>query len=71
MDIWQAIALAKQGQPVRHPGKPEGDSIVYEAGTGTARAVAIYITAAGARRTVRNSDVALEEWNRDDWEVLT
>lgn len=71
MTLGDAIQLAKQGQNIRHPDLPTGDSIVYEAGTGSTRAVAVYITAAGARRTVRNTDVNLAAWTRDDWEVLT
>jgi len=70
MDIWQAIEYAQQGTAVRHPGMTDGDSIVYIAGGGTTRAVAVKVTAAGVVSVIQITDIATAEFARDDWEVL-
>ena len=71
MTIWEAIDLAKQGQPVRHPAMADGDSIVYDAGIGNVRAVAVKVTEAGVRTVVQSADIGSAEWARTDWEVLS
>lgn len=66
MTIFEAIAQAKQGVPVRRATWASGKSLTYEAGLGTTRAVARIIET-GVARTVRNTDIQQADFEATDW----
>jgi hypothetical protein len=66
MTIYEAIALAKQGVPVRRDNWSTGKTLTFEAGQGTTRAVAT-IVETGVRRTVKSTDIGEQDFKTADW----
>lgn len=69
MTIYEAIAQAKQGVPVRRGSWASGKSLTFESGLGTTRAVAV-ITETGVARTARNSDIQKADYEATDWTTV-
>lgn len=66
MTWWDVEPLAKVGVPVRRTVWPTTKSVVFSAGAGTERAVAVLRN--GASETVlASTDFALAEFTADDW----
>lgn len=68
----QVQAVAKAGSPVRRAawsGASSGARIVYVAGAGTTRAVAVY-RSAGADDVVTAATFAAADRLADDWEAV-
>ena len=66
MTIFEAIAQAKQGVPVRRGTWASGKSLTFEAGLGSIRAVAV-IVETGVARVVKNTDIQAADFAATDW----
>ena len=66
MTIYEAIAQAKQGVPVRRGSWASGKTLTFEAGLGSTRAVAVIVDA-GVARTARNTDIQQADFAATDW----
>lgn len=69
MTIYEAIAQAKQGVPVRRGTWAFGKSLTFEAGPGTTRAVAV-IVESNVARVASNEDIEQADFTATDWTTV-